>query len=98
MTTLNTPDEFDNMHFQTGIPVDGYECAHVECPTWRILTNKTGRAELYGAGDGISGVAALWDSLDSKPPNAAAIAVMVQLRELRDAISLLLDTATKLGM
>jgi len=93
---MTKSDEFDNQHFQTGIPMEDYECAHAECPTWRILTDPKGRVEIYGAGDGISGVAVLWDSLDAKPPNGTAIAVMSQLRELRDAISLLLDTATRL--
>lgn len=86
-------DEFGNAHFQTGIPMNGYECAHVECPTWRILTNPKGRVELYGTGDGIPGVAVLWDSLDAKAPNDTAVKVMRQLAELRDAINLLLAKA-----
>lgn len=83
-------DESGNAHFHTGIPMAAFECNHVECPTWRILTNPKGRAELYGAGDGIGGVAVLWDSLDGNAPTPQAMEVMEQLQELRDAIDLLL--------
>jgi hypothetical protein len=86
-------DEFGNAHFQTAILMNGYECNHHECPRWRILTNQEGRAELYGAGDGIGGVAVLWDSLDAKAPSATALKVMRELAELRDAINSLLDAA-----
>lgn len=86
-------DEFGNTHVRTGIPMSGFECNHVECPTWRILTNPKGRAELYGTGDGIGGVAVLWDSLDAQPPTTIALEVMQQLEHLRDAISTLLAKA-----
>lgn len=86
-------DESGNAHFRTGIPMDGFECTHVECPEWRILTSPEGRAELYGAGDGVGGVAILWDSLDGSAPNRNAVRVMEQLQELRDAIDLLLTAA-----
>jgi hypothetical protein len=88
-------DEFGNAHFETGIPMGDFQCNHVRCPTWRILTNPKGRVELYGAGDGVPGVAVLWDSLDAKAPNKTTLEVMQQLAGLRDAINLLFDAVAK---
>lgn len=88
-------DEFGNKHVRTGIPMSGFECAHVECPEWHILTNGRGRAEVYGRGDGVPGVAVLFDSLDRKLPSAHAKAVLVRLVELRDAINEVLNAASK---
>lgn len=90
-------DEFGNVHVRTGIPMSGFECNHSECPTWRILTNSAGRAELYGTGDGVGGVAVLWDSLDGQPPSPEAVKLMRQLEELRNAINALLASALKLA-